>query len=549
MKTLIEIVLCSFVLISCFKRSAVEGTAADLSMAGLGTFDTTSVNNSSLFTITIYNNGESPATNIQILGMSAPFDYQGGAYPGTSGTCGSSIPAHGSCTIVLEFSPLTGGSHNNTITLWYDRGDEMVSSTMYIDGTAVPQGELDTGFATSGIFELNLGANEIVKNVHIRPDGKIILVGDTDAGVGSTGDISVLRLNADGAIDTNFGTSGPGYSIIDSGSNANDVVNGSALLSSGQILICGSADNQILLSRLNINGSIDTSFGTLNGITKLTNIVLLNTEAAYDCNVQSSGKIITVGETDPLGGLPITNTQALITRLNANGTLMDVTFGTLGSKTMDFGSNKDDRAQSVAIQADDKIIVGGYTDNGTVKDSVLVKLTANGASDTTFDTDGMVVKDMCGNGLTDEIKSVIVDSTNQIVAAGYCDTAGNGRDLFVAQFNDDGSLDTSFAGTGVVKIDIAGHDDVTLKVVRQFDGKIVAAGYSNNGTKDQVLLVRLNTDGSMDTQFATGGIKTLSVGTTHSRSMGMALQSDGKIVLGGFSTNSNTDYIALRFFP
>jgi uncharacterized delta-60 repeat protein len=107
----------------------------------------------------------------------------------------------------------------------------------------------------------------------------------------------------------------------------------------------------------------------------------------------------------------------------------------------------------------------------------------------------------------------------------------------------DEDLDTSFGGgDGIVTTLLAGTDDnESYSVVIQSDGKIVVAGYSWFGSisRSDFALVRYNTDGTLDTDFGTGGQVTTNFGSS-SEIRSIALQSDGKIVAAGFSADNFT---------
>ncbi|HOE71804.1 MAG TPA: delta-60 repeat domain-containing protein, partial [Deltaproteobacteria bacterium] len=106
---------------------------------------------------------------------------------------------------------------------------------------------------------------------------------------------------------------------------------------------------------------------------------------------------------------------------------------------------------------------------------------------------------------------------------------------------DDGSLDTTFGAGGIVITPVEGgiSPDRVQALAIQADGKIVAAGYSSS----HFALVRYDEHGELDPDFGTGGIVTTSVeeGVTTDRAYALAIQADGKIVAAGCS-NDGVDY-------
>ena len=112
----------------------------------------------------------------------------------------------------------------------------------------------------------------------------------------------------------------------------------------------------------------------------------------------------------------------------------------------------------------------------------------------------------------------------------------------------DDSLDTSFGTNGKVTTAVGSGNEVIYSVILQSDGKIIAAGYSNNGSNNDFALVRYNSDGSLDTSFGTAGKVTTAVGAGAEEINSAILQSDGKIIAAGFSYNgSNNDFALVRY--
>ena len=112
----------------------------------------------------------------------------------------------------------------------------------------------------------------------------------------------------------------------------------------------------------------------------------------------------------------------------------------------------------------------------------------------------------------------------------------------------DGDLDTSFGSDGKVTTAIGSGGDYAESVAIQSDGKIVAAGFSYNGSNNDFALVRYNTDGTLDTSFDSDGKVTTAIGSSDEQALSVAIQSDGKIVVAGYSNNgSNDDFALVRY--
>ena len=255
--------------------------------------------------------------------------------------------------------------------------------------------------------------------------------------------------------------------------------------------------------------------------------------------IQSDGKIVVVGYSH--NG---TDNDFAVVRYNTDGSL-DTSFDTDGKVTTDFGGGAD-VGNAVAIQSDGKIVVAGMSNSPATMDFAIARYNSDGSLDTTFDTDGLVTTDVAN--LVDRAYAVAIQSDGKIVVAGYGRIDRN--DFVVMRYNADGSLDTNFDTDGIVITDIGGTQDQIYGLVLQSDGKIVVVGYSNVNTNYALVLARYNTDGSLDTGFGTGGIVLTAFRDYWDFGYGLAIQSDGKIVATGYSqtqTTGNDDFILARY--
>ena len=258
---------------------------------------------------------------------------------------------------------------------------------------------------------------------------------------------------------------------------------------------------------------------------------------------------------------------------------LDTTFGKSGMVTTSIGSS-DDYAYALGIQPNGKIVVAGYSYNGTKNNITLVRYNAYGSLDKNgilgigFGTTGIVTTSIEGsiNDYADALGIQPVGASDfKIVVAGYSYN-GTKYNITLVRYNADGSLDKSgtpgigFGTTGIVTTSIGSgsmiHDEAHDLVI-QSDGKIVVAGYSFNSTtsKYDFALVRYNTDGTLDADPVTGfgaahtGIVTTSIGSDKNWDIAHALgiqpvvgTSDFKIVVSGSSNNgSNYDFALVRY--
>ncbi len=403
--------------------------------------------------------------------------------------------------------------------------------------TAPIVGSLDTSFDSDGKvttgFE-TVHANAQALSVAVQSDGKIVVAGDSYNG--SNLDVAVARYNADGSLDIGFGTGGKVTTAIGSGEDAARSV---AVQSDGKIVVAGYSHNgsnlDFAVVRYNSDGSLDTSFDS-DGM--VTTAIGSDNDLAQSVAVQSDGKIVVAGY-----GNTGTNDDFAVVRYNANGSL-DASFDSDGKVTTAVGSGRD-RAFSVAVQSDGKVVAAGYSHNGTNNDFAVVRYNADGSLDTGFDSDGMVTTAV-GSG-SDLAFSVVVQSDGKIITAGYSHN-GTNNDFAVVRYNADGSLDTGFDSDGKVTTAVGTGGDDARSMVLQSDGKIVVAGYSENGSNNDFAVVRYSADGSLDTSFDSDGMVTTAIGSGDDLARSVALQSNGKIVVAGSSdTGGDGDFAVVRY--
>ena len=287
-------------------------------------------------------------------------------------------------------------------------------------------------------------------------------------------------------------------------------------------------------------GSLDSSFG--NGGKVITPIGNAE-DIAVAMALQSDGKIVTAGGTT----ISQTDVDFALARYNTDGSL-DTSFGNGGRVITRIGSF-DDAANAVAIQPDGKIVAAGISGSSPNYDFALIRYNTNGTLDTSFGVGGKVITPV-GSG-NDEARAVLIQSDGRIIAVGSTGNYPN-TDFALVRYNTNGSLDTSFGVNGKVITTIGSGSSVdeARAAALQPDGRIVAAGHSYVGTQSpEFALARYNTDGSLDTSFGTGGKVVTPIGASGDTANAVAIQSDGKIVVAGYSSVGpiNLDIALVRY--
>jgi uncharacterized delta-60 repeat protein len=453
-------------------------------------------------------------------------------------------------TIDATFNPGSGfDAQVNSISIQSD-GKIIVGGifTTYNGVTSNKIVRLNTDGSLDNTFNSGTGFNSGVISTAIQPDGKIV-IGGSFTNFNGTVINRIARLNSNGSIDQNFITL----------SGANNIVNTIALQQDGKIIVGGHFTTydglpRIKITRLNPSGFNDSSFSPVTGFNGKVN----------SSAIQPDGKIIFGGE------FTISNDilRNKISRLNIDGTI-DQTF----NPGLGFNNN----VYTTAIQSDGKIIVGGIftTFNGIIRKNI-VRLNSNGILDTTFNT---------GFGFDTTVNTISIQADGKIIVGGIF-TSYNGASINkIARLNIDGTLDTSFApgtlingfvsavaiqtdgkiivGGGFVylisgnavsritrlntngSLDLSftsgtGFNERVNSIVIQSNGKIIVGGvFTTYNGSNRNGIARLNTNGTIDATFNPGSGFSIAPGVTGVYKVAIQSQSNGKIIVGGSFTTFN----------
>ena len=365
-------------------------------------------------------------------------------------------------------------------------------------------GDLDPSFNAGGS-----GPDSEIVAMAVQPDGKIIICGGFITYNGDSHRF-VMRLNSDGTPDSTFNAGGAG---------PNSAVGAVAIQADGKILIAGSftayngdeaASDRVM--RLNVDGTRDPTFNA-GGAGADGNVFALA--------IQPDGKILIGGFFTGYNGDAAANDRVM--RLNTDGT-RDATFNAGGS-----GANSG--VFTVAIQPDGKILVGGFLTayNGDASASdFIMRLNADGTRDMTFNPGG--------TGANDRVSTIAVQPDGKIMIGGFFffyngDAAASDH---VMRLNADGTRDVNFNAGG------SGTESPVNSVVIQGGKILVGGGFRvwNGDAAASDFIMRLNSDGTRDTTFNPNGEGANSVVDV------VALQPDGKILIGGLFTGYNNDTAA-----
>lgn len=371
-------------------------------------------------------------------------------------------------------------------------------------------------------------------SVAAQRDGKIVVAGYAD--VGGVDRFALVRYNSDGSLDTSFNSNGKVTTAVGTGTCKGQ---GVALQGDGKIVVVGYSFNAggqscFTVLRYGTDGSLDTTFADSG---KVVTSVAKN-GSADSVAIQSDGKIVVAGNSFIDGG----NNDFGVVRYNANGTL-DTTFNGTGKATADFGAH--DLGHNVAVHGDGRIVVTGYSTNESKKQCALGCFKPNGNLDTSFNSTGKVTTNFGGDGDA-EGQGVATQSDGKTVVVGYA-TVGGVQQFAIARYNIDGTLDTSFGGTGRVTTAVGISGSNATGVALQKDDKIVVAGYAvnNSGRIYDFACLRYNADGSLDQSFGDHGKATTDVGDGKASSL--AVQDNKVIVAGSAYDGDNNEFAVVRY--
>ncbi len=403
-------------------------------------------------------------------------------------------------------------------------------------------GSLDSNFGEGGIATVEFGegagtVQDTLWDLKLDRTGRIVLFGSGKAqGERADQDRYVARLTAAGALDTTFGEGG--FTTLDTQGLA-DNGRGGWLQADGKIVASGytpvptgvgtQTANAIILQRLNEDGSPDTAFGT-EGVVQsnpfsLDDMTPWGMAEAYAVARQSNGSYVTTGYGRVASSGPV---DLVSFRFNDSDGSLDDVWGIGGKLVLDV-SAEHDRGRNLTVLPDDRTVhVGSAAVAANTLDAMIFVTTENGSADDTFSTDGYKLFDF---GSADEAFFGVAASSNGawIAAAGYSAQTG-GIDATLALIPTGSGTEFS----GVVPLSATAMDRFWA-VTFGPDDKVYAAGVIDEGGDHRMLVARFNLNGTLDTEFGTGGTVKLNVreGGNVETARAIAVQADGKIVIGG----------------
>ena len=499
------------------KSFTLGGTIAGLSGSGLVIKDlisggTATPNRDAAFTLS------SPATvldgspfNVIVSTQPANPDQSCTVTNGTGTVSGADVTNISvSCVSAIpngSLDPGFGDGGRVTTTIPYSPGiiDAKMGMALQTDGKILmvggttlarfnPDGTLDSSFGTGGevTVPFNQSGFDTAQDVAVQADGKIVVVGLTTSAITFNDDFALARFNADGTLDTSFGSGGK---VTTDFFGSVDQARRVRILPDGKILVAGSAVTVLssissirhfALARYNSDGSPDTSFGSGGKVDEASGASF---SLARGMDFQSDGKIIVAGSGAPDG---VSARKVAVTRLfGDSGTGLpgsrDDTFGPFGKgfDLTDLGIAPESAGVDVAVLPDDTIL-GACEVNLTGQFQFAIA---------SFDRDDKSLPQPAIVPITnqsDRPMQMLLQSDGKAVIVGRSGDLSSNADMAIVRFNANGiTPDASFGTNGVLTVDFFGGRDSAEAVVQQPDGKLVVGGFARVGSGIVFALVRL----------------------------------------------------------
>jgi uncharacterized delta-60 repeat protein len=417
---------------------------------------------------------------------------------------------------------------------------------------------MDTGFGVSGIaaVPLNTSTHDRFMAVASGADGKSYGAGFVIVGEGDQA-LAVARIDANGRLDTTFGTGGIASVNVGVGGRTAELARGVVVQSDGKVVIAGpferdvtaegdaARDTDIAVARFDASGKLDTAFGS-GGVAKIdfgTGRITTGTtfvgDTSWGLGATSGGKVVVLG-TKLADGDGRTDTDFVFAQLTSAGAL-DTSFGTNGMTVVDYNRTSGN-PRGLLVQSDGKILSSGYGSIEGVTQPQVIRLDSAGKPDPSFGTNGFATAKVL-DGVTEAYN--VQQQGSSYILAGYgrgADTAEK-VDMVVYRFTANGQLDSSFGTAGVYRLDIAKEDDRARNVLVLPDSRILAVGSGKrNAANIDGMMVLLSKDGAPVSGFGEAGHLITDLGGPADAWYGVALSADKKyvIVAGYKGTDANS---------
>ncbi|MNK23055.1 hypothetical protein D3C87_413430 [compost metagenome] len=220
---------------------------------------------------------------------------------------------------------------------------------------------------------------------------------------------------------------------------------------------------------------------------------------------------------------------------------LDGAFGEHGLVTTDLQPDKDDLAYAIAVQPDGKIVLAGTSGTSALTQTALVRYTADGKVDTSFGTEGLALST---KSVTSSAYALAIQADGKLVSGGWTANSGGSSDLLLTRHTTAGQLDTSFgaSGHGLAGLNTAFGN----AMAQQTDGKLLLAGRDTNLFTPDTLVARFHANGTLDHSWGEGGLARIDWGSDWDDAKAIAVLADGKVLVAGKTDQDNVALCRLK---
>ncbi len=384
-------------------------------------------------------------------------------------------------------------------------------------------GDYDPTFGTGGIVFTDFGGSyDDAFGVAIQSDGKIVVVGRSISSTTGFGDASIARYLPNGNLDTTY--DGDGKFILNAFPGmVGDGFTSIVIEPDGKVIAGGRVQPDFLLVRVNLDGSLDSSFGTV-GIVRTNSIGFVDEVRAL--LILPDGKIIAAGGSG----------RCSVARFNPNGSV-DPGFGAAGFFVANPGYYT--QCYDVAVQPDGKLVLAGTAspaDDPPQYSSVVIRLNTLGGTDNTFGNNGFKVVNSNPDG-ADYFTTLSIQSDGKILAGGFAGESES-HDFVVARLESNGSFDNTFAHNGIAKNNISGNDQVGASVM--IGDTLLVVGDDTNGSGIlKAARYNLKSTPTASSDFDGDGLPDYAVFRPSTGSWYVLRSSDNGVEVSQFGTNGD----------
>lgn len=354
-------------------------------------------------------------------------------------------------------------------------------------------GSVDTGFGAAGLASVAMGSGTSATfAVALQADGKILLGGYSNPATGTGNDMAVTRLLSDGSLDTTFGTGGRVYVAA---STVTDIVYDIVVRPDGRIILIGHRHNltygnfETTVVQLQSTGALDPTFGS-GGISILQVGTPSDDDYAIRGFLDSRDRLViagTVGD-GQWNGTGNTYHDAYVARITPSGSL-DTAFNGTGFRQIDIATQ--DKPLGFALGSDDSIAYVGTTGTAAVTDLFVARITSTGAVQGAFNGGAPIVFDIGSSNQS--YGGVTFDDTGRLVVLTMGTITGV-ETGDIRRYTTSGTLDPTFSGDGEDQFTVAGATEVRPRRIAMYDGGVLITGMTRIGGVNQPMAVRYAAD-------------------------------------------------------